>query len=252
MGSVWLILAAAVLAALALLAIHTPRRREYVELARRRLLVGAVLCAASFVGACRWIGAGQALTPQKPTKLSVLAGLGEIWRAMRPHATGAVRDAEGYEALGKQMETAIEDLKTHSDTGEIKPATAAALEAAFRDRYFHIRRSKYSMASCYEMTMLGGSLQASRAAMEEQANVLNDLAKRGKLPSSATEKARAVLAKELAFQMQANELWSGDSDWKAQDELHKRYERGAIEATDATTEAAKTLVDFTTKPTGSA
>ncbi|MGD8241087.1 MAG: hypothetical protein PVH68_21215 [Armatimonadota bacterium] len=251
MATVFAMLAAAVLAALGLLAARASRRQEYVELARRRLLVGAVLCAASFLGACRRIGSADT-TPPKPTKLTLFARLGEIWRAMSPHASGAVGDPQAYEALGKRMETALGELKAQAGRGRMKPATAAALEDALRDRYSHIHGMRYSRVTCYEMTILGGDVMGSLDAIEEQVKILNDLAEKGKLPASAVEKARAAIAKELAFQKQAEELWAGEHEWEAEDELHKRYERGDIEATEATTEAAKTLVDFTTKPTGSA
>ncbi len=248
----FMVLTAAVLAALGLLAVRTSHRQEYVELARRRLLVGAVLCAASLVGACRRVGVANPAGASQPTKLSLMARLGEIWRAMTPHASGGVNDPVAYAALGKRMETLLGELKARAGKGQIKPATAAALEDAFRDRYAHIDGTRYPRVTCYEMTVLGGTVMTSQGAIEEQVKVLNDLAKRGKLPSSAVEKARAAIAKELAFQKQAEELWDGEYKWEAEAELHKRYEDGVIEPTDATTEAAKALVEFTTEPSSRA
>ncbi|MFQ5811295.1 MAG: hypothetical protein ACE5JM_16885, partial [Armatimonadota bacterium] len=171
---------------------------------------------------------------------------------MSRHASGAANDPKAYEALGKRMETALGELKAQAGKGQMKPATAVALDDAFRDRYSHIDRTRYPRVTCYEMTILGGDVTTSLEAIEEQIKILNDLGRRGKLPTSAIEKARAAMAKELAFQKQAEELWAGEYEWEAEDELHKRYEQGDIEATDATTEAAKALVDFTAKPTGSA
>jgi hypothetical protein len=246
------VLAMAVLATLAVLAVRTSHRQDYVELARRRLLVGAVLFSASLVGACRRIGVANPAGASQPTRLSLMARLGEIWRSMTPHASGAVNDPVAYQALGARMEAALQELKAQAGKGQMKPATATALEDAFRDRYAHIDGTRYPRVTCYEMTMLGGALMTSLGAIEEQIKILNDLAKRGKLPPSAVQKARTAMAKELAFQKQAEELWDGEYKWEAEAELNKRYEEGAIEPTDATIEAAKALVEFTTEPGSSA
>ncbi len=257
MGLVWAILAAAALATLGLLATRGTRGGEYVAWSRRRLLIGAVLCAASFVGACRRIGAGQASTQQQPTKLSLLARLGDIWRAMGPHASGAVRDAEGFEALGKQMEAAVQALKKQADEGQLNPDTAAALETAFRERFFHIRRTHYFMATCYKMTSTGYHMSRSRQAVEDQVKILNELSTSGKLPADAVAKARAVVAKEVAFQTKVRRLWraaegqgeQAEAARRALGELAAQYGAGTIAATKASTEAAQTLVGFTTKRT---
>jgi hypothetical protein len=252
MALMWTVLAAAILTTVGLLVMRRAGRRDGVALLRRRLLIGVVLCAASFVGACRRIGAGQPPTPQNPTKLSVLARLGEIWRTMGRHARGEARDAGRYEALGEQMKAALADLKGLADKGRFNPASAAVLDHAFRERHSHTAATHYPRATCYEMTVLGGDFLSSLSAVEQQTKILHDLAKKGKLPTSAIEKARKVVAKELAFQMQVQQLWAAKRDSKAEQELHKSYESGDIEPAEATTEAAEILVDFTTKPTGSA
>jgi hypothetical protein len=249
------VLVVAVLAALGLLAVRASRRQEYVELARRRLLIGAVLGAASFVGACRRLGAERPSAAAAPTRLSVLARLGEIWRAMSRHASGAIDDSKGFEALEKEMGTALQELKAQADKGQIRPATAAALDTAFRERYFHIRRTRHIMATCYDMSTLGVNLHGSRAAVEEQVKILNELKQSRKLPPEAAAKARAVLAKEVAFQTRVAELQKAaqgqgeqaEAARAALRELDAQYGARTIEATKASTEAAQTLVGFTTK-----
>ncbi len=253
MEVVWAVPMIVILASLGFLAIRSARRGESVAPLRRRLLIGVVLSAAALVGARRWLRPGQASAPQEPGRLSLLARLGEIWRAMTPHASGAVRDPEGFEALSKRMETALGELKTQVEKGKIGANNAAALEIAFRERFFHIRRSRYFMATCYKMTSVGNHMARSRGLVEEQVKLLNELSRDGKLPPSAIAKARAAVAKELAFQMRVRELWRAVEGEQAQAagnalvQLDAQYNAGAIEPTRASTEAAQTLVSFTTK-----
>jgi hypothetical protein len=176
---------------------------------------------------------------------------------MGPHAGGAVRDAEAFEALGKQMEAALEALNTEAEKGRLTADTAAALGTAFRERHFHIHRSHYFMATCYKMTMTGMNMSRSRQVVEDQVKLLHELSQSGKLPPGAAAKARAVIAKEVTFQARVRELWKaleGDGEQrkaagKALGELDAEYGAGTLEPTKASTEAAKTLVSFTPKGT---
>jgi hypothetical protein len=253
MAVVWAAPVVVILASLGFLAIRSPRSGASVAPLRRRLLVGVALSAAALVGARRWLRPGQASAPQEPGGLSLLARLGEIWRAMTPHASGAVRDPEAFEALSKRMETALGELKTQVERGRMSAENASALETALRERFFHIHRSRYFMATCYKMTSVGNHMARSRGLVEEQVKLLNELSKDGKLPSSAAAKARAAVAKELAFQMRVRELWRAVEGEQAQAagsalvELDAQYAAGAIQPTQASTEAAQTLVSFTAK-----
>jgi len=221
---------------------------------RRNFLVMVALGASSLAGACRKFGLGSLFADdQGPTLLSVLGHLGDIWRALSRHASGAVRDEKAYKALGKRLDKALAQLRSLRERDEIGAENALALATAFRERHAHIERERYVMATCYKMTALGGEMARSRGVIEEQAKTLNDLVKQGKLTPEAEAKAREVIAREVAFQTRLRRLWygpQGEGDytspgWEAERELAEQYGAGAIEANEASAAAAKALVDFT-------
>ncbi len=246
---------AALAVAAALFVLVGTRRRAAVGASRRSFLVLAALGAASLVAASRRLGLGRLFAEEgeEPTKLGVFAALGSIWRTMTLHSTGKVSDGEAFGKLEEEMGKALGDLNALVEKEELSPDAAAALEAAFRERYAHVERSVYVMATCYKMTMLGGDIARSRGLIEEQVKALDGLAAQGKLTEAALAKAREALAIQVAFlsnvralqEVAGGEGQAAEAARKALDELDKRYRDGKIEPGDAANDAASDLVGFT-------
>ncbi len=218
-------------------------------LARREFLILAAVGAAGLVGALRWTGLGRLFADgEQPTKLGVLARLGEVWRAFGSYHQTGIGD---YQALGDQMAGALQTLDDLTRRREIKAETAAALAAAFQQRYYDIRRLR---ATCY----LGpppGTLMSAQA-MAAQTSILDRLVEEGKLTPEVEARARAAIAKAVTFQTRFRELQGqaegGTRDAvqaarKAMAEVGAQYDAGTLEPAEGATEAAKMLVDFTVR-----
>lgn len=223
---------------------------------RRDFLVLAAIGAASLAAAGRRLGLGRLFAEDEvPTKMSVLAKLGQIWREISRHAR-----REGplgaYEAVGKGMEQTLQQLHMVAKHGGIRADSAAALEAALRERYAHVNRIRYVLATCYDMDSLGLHRARSRAAIEEQVRTLDHLTAAGKLTPEAEAKARKAIAREVSFQTRLRQLEQAargqgpeaEQAREALDDLAKQYGAGGVAPTKASREAAKTLVGFTAEP----
>ncbi|MFQ6132977.1 MAG: hypothetical protein ACE5R4_13130, partial [Armatimonadota bacterium] len=249
----WVVILLTLGAVAALMLVTRPRHADVV-LGRRRFLVCAALGAASLCAVGRRFGLSSLFAEDDgPTKLSVLGRLGDVWRSMSRHASGAVNDREAWDALERRMEKALAQLEALKEDGGIGEEIAAALAAAFRERHAHVYRIRYFMATCYKMTMLGGDMSNARHTIERQVETLNKLAEEGKLTKQAEEKARAAIAKEVAFQTRLRQLQygpdgTGDYENPPREQLTKLdedYRGGKIKPTPASQAAAKALVDFT-------
>ncbi len=220
-------------------------------LARREFLILAALGAAGLVGALRWTRLGRLFADgEEPTKLGALAQLGRIWREMTRHATGKAKNGPAFDALGRDMEAALTALQALAEQGKITPDTAAALQTVFRERHSHLGIVVYHPILCYEAVMWY-EIGASCGNVEKQAAALDKLAAQGKLTPAAEAKAREALAREVAFQVKADELHAaaggeGEAAQAARRVLEDSLEQGAslVEPTEAASKAAEALVDF--------
>ncbi len=254
MQSLLVLAGAAAVVGLGVLGIRHAQRDATPGVPRRRFLVLAALGAATLVGASRRVGLGGlfAAEGEEPTKLGVFAWLGAIWQTMTRHITGKLKDREAFESLGKDMEKALADLNALSEKGELSAESASAVGTAFRERYAHVERTRYVMATCYSMSSLGGAMARSRGLMEQQVQTLDELAAGGKLTPEAEAKARSVIAVQVAFLSQlrtlqeqaAGEGETAQSARQALGELEKQYTSGTITPSEATRQAAGELVGF--------
>ncbi len=186
-------------------------------------------------------GAGGAA--QNPL-LARWARLGRIWRELTAHYKGE----RGDHQTGK---AALDKLKTEmTEALEALPAWPE-LSAVFEQRWWHIDRSRYSMATCYRMRP--GGISAARRKVEEQVEALQQLVVEGKLTEKAALKASGVLAVQaeyMARTQEAEQAAQGGAGWEEERKLWEQYNDGKIEAGAEAHWAGKRLVELTVDKVG--
>jgi hypothetical protein len=164
--------------------------------------------------------------------------LGHVWRAMSAHLRKRAYDAEGKRQF--------DELKTEMAKALAALPASAALRALFEERWAHIDRLRYNMATCYKMAP-GGPLPA-RNAVEQQVKELEQLAADGKLAAEAARKAARVLAVQAEYlaRLRAAQRAAGDQyPWQAWGKLYEEYQAGEIEPGPEADGAGKRVAEFT-------
>jgi hypothetical protein len=172
------------------------------------------------------------------------ARLGRIWRELTAHYKGERGDHQtgkaAFDKLKAEMTEALGALPAWPE-----------LSAVFEERWAHIDRSRYSMATCYKM--MPGGIPAARHKVEEQVETLQQLVDEGKLTEDAALKASSVLAIQaeyMARNQEAEQAAEGEAGWEAVRKLWDAYNEGNIEAGAQAELAGKRLTELTVDKMG--
>jgi len=249
------ILAAAGFGALAAL-LYALHRDDGTRAARRATVRLAILAAA---GLSLWPGClsrgGEsqgAGHPEEPDGdddteagplLEKWARLGRIWRELTAHHKGE----RGDRRTGK---AAFDKLKTEMTDALAALPAWPELRAVFDERWAHIDRSRYSMATCYKM--LPGGVPAARDKVEAQVETLRQLVDEGKLTEEAALMAAGVLAVQAEYMARNQEAEQSEEEagWEAVRKLWEEYNDGKIEAGAQAQLAGKRLTELTVDKVG--
>ncbi len=233
-------------------------RKQDVACTSRRATVRLVILAAAGLSlwpGCLTRGSGSQNTSgsEEPDgdddgtaspALEKWARLGRIWRELTAHYKGE----RGDQKTGK---AAFDKLKTEmTEALDAFPAWPE-LAAVFEERWAHIDRSRYSMATCYKM--LPGGIPAARHKVEEQVETLQQLVDEGKLTEEAALKASGVLAAQaeyMARNQEAEEAAEGEAGWEEVRKLWEEYNDGKIEAGPEADLAGRRLAELTVDKVG--
>lgn len=176
--------------------------------------------------------------------LAKWARLGRIWRELTAH----YKAERGDHQAGK---AAFDKLKTEmTEALDALPAWPE-LRAVFEERWAHIDRSRYSMATCYKM--MPGGIPAARHKVEEQVETLQQLVVEGKLTEDAALKASGVLAVQaeyMARNQEAEEAVKGEAGWEEVRKLWEEYNEGKTKAGLEADLAGKRLAELTVDKVG--
>ncbi len=159
-------------------------------------------------------------------------GLGRIWREMSRHLRG--------KADGLTVE-AFTELRHYMDTALDVVTATPELRAVFTERWEHINRIQYDMATCYEMVM--GGIPVAREKVEEQVAELEKLVEDGTLTEKAGRKAAGALGVHVEYMARLHEV--GDQDWDAQAEVTRPYDDGEMQAGEEANTASERIVEMT-------
>jgi hypothetical protein len=162
--------------------------------------------------------------------------LGRIWRELSVHLRGKYELEEGEEKL-KALE---------AETTNALAALPASreLRTLFEERIAHVRRSRYVMATCYEMAPWNSA--APRGKVEEQMTALHRLEEEGKLTPEAAGKAARVVAVQAEYMTQLNaaEPTDGEADYEQVRKLWERYRDGGTVPGEGAIAAGRDVVEF--------
>ena len=165
------------------------------------------------------------------------ATLGRIWREMSAHwrsERGERREADpAFDELKQEMAAALDTL----------PASPE-LRAMFEERRAHIHRSRYSLGSCYAMSLAGDMTQRARGRIERQVCSLHELAEKGRLSPKTLRRAAKAMAPPTEYLAQSRKLYA-EKAWHDQETVAKRFRNGQLEPGDAATLAAKRGAELT-------
>ena len=181
-------------------------------------------------------------TPAGPL-LEKWARLGRVWRELTAHHKGERGDhttgKAAFDKLKAEMTKALDALPAWPE-----------LRAVFDERWAHIDRSRYSMATCYKM--LPGGIPAARDKVEEQVVTLQQFVDTGKLTEEAALKAAGVLAAQAEYMARNQEAEQREEEagWEAVRKLWEEYNEGKIEAGTEAHRAGKRLTELTVEKVG--
>ena len=215
------------------------------SLARRTWLravlwgAGGLPFVAAGVSGCRSRPRATCYEPGAPPPSYYIenwAKLGRLWRELGPHARGRYQPEEGEEKL-KTLEAEI------TTTLAALPASRE-LRTLFEERIAHVRRSRYSMATCYDMS--AWNPVRAREDIEKQMAEVDRLLAEGVLSTEAAEKAaRAVGADaEYLTRLRALQDETGPEAREQFGPVHEQHAEGRLEPGDATLRAGRNVVEF--------
>ena len=173
------------------------------------------------------------------------ARLGRIWREMSAHwrnERGEREEAQkAFDELKDEMAEALDAL----------PASPE-LRTLFEQRHFHIRRSRYFMATCYRMAPAGNLSQRSRGEIEKQVQELEALAADGTLSKETMQKAAEAMAAPTEYLTQSRKLYAENEErpWKDIQALALSFQKGELEAGQEATLAAERGAELSTDRLG--
>ncbi len=208
-----------------------------IHITRRACLRLAVLAATglSLVPGLRASGS---------TPLDKWSRLGHVWREMSAHAKGQ----RGRVGLGKP---AFDKLKTEMTAALDALPASPALRVVFEERWAHIDRTQYAMATCYKM--VAGGPPPARSAVEEQVKELEQLTAEGRLTKEAAAKAAGVLAVQAEYLVRvraAERAADGEQLWEAWGKLLDDYRANRIKPGEPASLAGKRLAEMTVSRLG--
>lgn len=178
--------------------------------------------------------------PVDGTAMQRWAYLGDVWRRMTSHwkdpreMTGDGDGNANFDVLRNEMLRAL-DLVSASPE----------LRAVFAERWYHINRSHYSMATCYKM--MAGGMPAARGIVEEQVAELEQLVDEGKLTEEAGRKSAEVLGVQVEFMGRYHEAagrLKGQEHWDAVAPVVREYDAGKTVAAEEAELAGERLVEM--------
>jgi len=198
----------------------------------RRQFLQRVVVAAPGLGVAfsRWraLIAAEPTTsvePQAPKWLGELRRTKEwqkldaLWDEMSTHGGPNMRwprDADeqaawkgkgkAFEALKLPLADALDAVAKRMAKLGAADGSANALRVLCMRRHYHIWRSRYSMATCYSMTYIGGLNSSSCAGLEKQFASLQQLKARGKLTPGAMAKAAKLIAERAEILSQTDSM----------------------------------------------
>jgi len=208
---------------------------------RKRFLL-AVLLFAGLLGASATADDGKAPqitcysvvavdpTPVKMTKEEAMATLKGVWKTLDP--------GKGEE-FRRKLDAAVEH-------GSIQQKVAAMLEVAFRDLSFHRARTRGDglHTTCYDMSILGGTLMASRENAYKQLELLDKARKKGAIDEETAARARETLASEIEMFHRGDEFHATNRPWQDENALVKQYQDGEVLPSDEAKDAAGIIVEM--------
>jgi len=166
---------------------------------------------------------------------SALAGwsdLGRVWREMSRHLRGDADDltVEAFAELRREMDAALDAV-----------GASPELRAVFTERWEHIDRIQYNMATCYEMVM--GGIPVAREKVEEQVAELEKLVADGTLTENAGRKAAEALGVHVEYMARLHEV--DGEDYEAQAEVTRPYDDGEMQPGEEANTASERIVEMT-------
>ena len=154
------------------------------------------------------------------------AELGRIWREMSMHRRGDTRHtSKTGEAIFKGIkEKMLEALDAVDPSPELR--------ALFEERWYHVWRSRYFMATCYKMSIEGSAAMRARGDVEKQVQELEALAEEGNISEKTLKRAAKAMAPAAEYLSTAREVWAEEEPApQARENLHRlarRYMDGEL------------------------
>ena len=108
----------------------------------------------------------------------------------------------------RDREAEFRDLK--EEMLEALDAIEASLgvRALFEERWSHIRRTTYSMATCYDMSTEGWAAMGARGDVEKRVEALEKLAREGKVSDKTLQKAAKAMAPAVEYLIAGRKVWA--------------------------------------------
>lgn len=165
------------------------------------------------------------------------------WQAREDRNTVPHEQREAERDRRKAEHRAASDELTAA--GELRPAIAERLVAAFDEAAFHVWRSSAGM-TCYRMTVAGSRLGEGRGAILERLATLKELLEQGVVSEEAASDARTTFERELLLFDRVAELQAApvEGRWQVEQRLIEQIEGGEVPPDDDDREAARVLVDL--------
>lgn len=168
-------------------------------------------------------------TPVRMTRTEAVATLKAVWRTL---------DREKGEEFRRQLDTAAQQ-------GGVHRKVAAMLQVAFDDLAYHQWRTRGegARATCYKMTVLGGTLSTSRENTLKQLELLEEARKKGTIDEKTAKTVEAALAKEIEMLHRASGP-DKPASREEEDLLVKQYTDGDIAPSQEAKDAAGFIVEM--------
>jgi hypothetical protein len=172
-----------------------------------------------------------ATAPAAPRNLSQT--LKAAWRTLDPKQSDHFR---------KKLESAV-------DEGLVPQRTADMLAVAYNELSFHKQRtrSREPQPTCYDATILGGTMMTSRENALKQIELLEKAHASGAIDDQTARKAREALARELEMLFQAENL-KPDQRAETEGQLIQQYDQGKIVPSGSAQDAARLIVEMEREP----